>query len=171
LGGSFTCEFYDIRASFAKISRGRTEDKPIEDDLMRRQVKLLLPALLLAARPAGAAAAAPAEYEPHPGTDDANVSPKDAAFGTPFVRPLGAAASPDACAAACIAWTNATAPSQRCLSFTLYNGSAPAFLAGKCHRRAANSRGLHGGPGGPTGPLRWFAASHPAEDPLNPQLR
>ena len=80
----------------------------------------------------GAAAAAGPAYEPHPDTDDARATPKTAAAGTPFVRPLGAAAGADACAAACAGWRNASTPVERCFSFTVYNSSAAAGLAGRC---------------------------------------
>lgn len=45
-----------------------------------------------------------AAYEPHPGVDDAAVSPSDATVGTAFVRLLGPAPTATACAAACSGW-------------------------------------------------------------------
>jgi len=75
---------------------------------------------------------APPAYEPHTDTDDAKITPKTAAAGTVFVRPLGAASSPDACATSCSSWRNKTSPAERCISFTAYNSLAPKGVAGLC---------------------------------------
>lgn len=90
--------------------------------------------LLVAALLAHSGDGSPPPYELHPSVDAAAISP-NTALGTQWVKALGEAGDVGACSALCSGWRNATDPAAACLSFTLYNSSAPPALQGRCYGR------------------------------------
>eukprot|EP00035_Acanthoeca_spectabilis_P030851 m.11256 g.11256 ORF g.11256 m.11256 type:complete len:288 (+) comp4414_c0_seq1:64-927(+) len=90
--------------------------------------------LLVAALFAHSGDGSPPPSELHPSVDAAAISP-NTALGTQWVKALGEAGDVGACSALCSGWRNATDPAAACLSFTLYNSSAPPALQGRCYGR------------------------------------
>ena len=94
-----------------------------------RHAALLLSVLALSSSHGLTAEGAAPAYEVHAGVDD---SAATGAQDSEFVKQLGPAASIGACASLCSAWSNSSNPAEQCESFTLYNGSAPPPIRGKC---------------------------------------